>query len=1844
MERERNDEQDQVQAEWEVKLRAKEEALIAMQSKITALEESLKLSKSAHEEASVRAINAERNLKRRQDDIDWIGNDEQQADAKMLRPPSELAAHVQSVSSEGEKAENKIIEMNIQMAELAAQRDLARAALQNKTQTIETMKRLIEEEKDIRARNLENWELGKDKAVLTPAKDAELSRSCEIGPEETPKVTNSQDLFLERFGRINDMEKRLEEAVRENLQLQAARVKLELKLATKNNEIEDLKLMVDVFEKSQSEILKEKAYFVDKIAELQCEIVELTTTKNKLEVELSEANQGQDGQSVKRRSRLPSVSKLFGKKRRSGSGINSPTGDPGSPTTDIDLGGDKTMRLLEERDALAAKLQGESELHRKAVKEVATLSDELTAARREFKNLKATYIEETEQLKEKAEAARLTQQEIENCLKAQLRELSDQLMAPKPLEEHNPNLTKELEKLKSDFAEKEAQNMKKMFEMARKFRESEKKAEFLASELNEAKTQIGSLESALHDEKHKLETLAMEKPAPKSPHERVNQNVQIEETLSINRLQTDLMSLQTEHDKLTAELSASNINVNQVSEEYEKKLAETQSKNEMLNLSMNALQTEISGLHGIKAEKDKVGQQLSIIQKENETLIQKLESLQQEKENLVILGNKLREEVADLNACLIKKEQEEKDIVSRTKRNVEVNEMTLGEKYDEAQNENLNLQNQITRSSDEITLLQSRLKEMIPKVKEQDDKLAESESRLALESENTTHLGQRLDLLAEEKNKIMQTLKTLVDKYTSSVKSSSPEDKDLQIRLDTEPDKSIKLACILDHYDIQLRLKTSEISALIATKQTLSIKVSSLQKEQKNAEETIASLANERKELRIKLAELESSATRSAESLRSESDSQKFKFFMENTSKLESMLAAARSDLEKKQNLESMLAATRSDLEKKQSRVIELEKKLEKNQKLFDFTNEKLKATESKLLDLSKSDIAPDSEVKEVLDVVGRQLKALDKQVQAAKESRDLDDLEVNQIEIYVAKLESLVDSFQDASNIKTVSLLELSQKGEIRSWEDSSKWFLVDCTKDVQAYDLLCRINLLHLELENAIFSSKVEKTVNEAPADLRITQQSHVETTAVSPSNRVMSLDENIGMSSTRRTGAGDIDGTVIAKLKSVLDVETKKFIKQQFGVNTKPDGNSTSASKIETDISKSSRDPSDGGEQPPIMAQPTAINTSTLTDGQTHLNQPSKSPSVIPSPSMGNSSNNVVYTTRTKFPTPFKGPPPVSITRVKVTGEKPVYNEGFANTESTQAVSPTSPSSFGSNGRQFAGGTSTGSSPVGTDLPGGFENRPRRMSLPGVVVRRKGWGEDGEVEDVEDEPMRKRVGLKLKLRYPIPLDVEHNHDCSGSIMVCRKPVSSGSVPLKWKKRWMFVKDNKVYFLKRPTDREATAIVKLDDCIVNPANYGSQLHSFRISPPPATKGETANEVMWIIAAPSENLKLDWIAAVMRGAAESGKVPMITLHSPDHPDPPDLASLQFIPNSDRPGSPSGGDPPTSPQSIRVHREVSTPETMSSTYSKSSGGIQKILFPFQPPMLSELNSEQSIEAISAHHARFFKDAEPGHRRRASTGSLNKSASRRTSLPSTPSPTLLLDQPKSNGSGSSTEVRRASNGGDSSSSESRSRSNSGKNRRRRSDADALLASFINRPDMVDDSSTRKSRSSSKRERGEKSVVNSSNGNGGNGNGNSGTGTGSNTGNVDVINSIKDTTISGSNSVFATPRGSTTTTTETDNINPQSNNKAISTSTFSIATQSSTTSSIESSGISLDAGSAESIANACGNYFNEMDPMNNSSSSPKLNKNISSSSPKSPFAARGFSAKGRRASDSAVKTSY
>ncbi|KAJ3347802.1 hypothetical protein HDU83_001805 [Entophlyctis luteolus] len=276
--------------------------------------------------------------------------------------------------------------------------------------------------------------------------------------------------------------------------------------------------------------------------------------------------------------------------------------------------------------------------------------------------------------------------------------------------------------------------------------------------------------------------------------------------------------------------------------------------------------------------------------------------------------------------------------------------------------------------------------------------------------------------------------------------------------------------------------------------------------------------------------------------------------------------------------------------------------------------------------------------------------------------------------------------------------------------------------------------------------------------------------------------------------------------------------------------------------------------------------------------------------------------------------------------------------------------------------------------------------------TILHRTGWDPSGRVEDIEDEPSRMIAGLKLKYRYPIPLDLLQSHQYAGYLVV-RQWLPNASVEVKWKEKFVAIKDNKAYLLKNSTDKVATSIIKLDDCLINPTNYGKHKNSFSLIPPPGAINETnkGKEIVWIMAADSESAKEKWIFAFLGGARWREK-----------------HINRFLESGESSVAPSSA---AASPSLSRRLELLQADTV---------------FPFPAPDASQqeefgkLDTLEGLKLICAPNARFFKNV---GLKSPSTIHRRHSGGRVSRSPSIESKTALNSSPKLSRRASSPGLRR-----------------------------------------------------------------------------------------------------------------------------------------------------------------------------------------------------------------------------
>ncbi|KAJ3184873.1 hypothetical protein HDU85_001553 [Gaertneriomyces sp. JEL0708] len=207
------------------------------------------------------------------------------------------------------------------------------------------------------------------------------------------------------------------------------------------------------------------------------------------------------------------------------------------------------------------------------------------------------------------------------------------------------------------------------------------------------------------------------------------------------------------------------------------------------------------------------------------------------------------------------------------------------------------------------------------------------------------------------------------------------------------------------------------------------------------------------------------------------------------------------------------------------------------------------------------------------------------------------------------------------------------------------------------------------------------------------------------------------------------------------------------------------------------------------------------------------------------------------------------------------------------------------------------------------------------------------EGETEN-DGKPKIKWVGLKRKIRYPLPKDFHRAQTLSGSLIICERaytPTFDSKTLSKEKHRFVVIKEDRIFILKKQGDGYASEVLELEDCTVDPCppgirggrgTWGLYLHpeerqdsgitrknhhrrsanargKEKSKAKEATKGDgkgkgngkgsAANGRCFVFVAPTESAKRSWMGAVLtattwkgRQFARRGTIPTITVCDTD--------------------------------------------------------------------------------------------------------------------------------------------------------------------------------------------------------------------------------------------------------------------------------------------------------------------------------------------------------------------------
>ncbi|KAI8848842.1 hypothetical protein BC829DRAFT_443467 [Chytridium lagenaria] len=253
-----------------------------------------------------------------------------------------------------------------------------------------------------------------EKALKTNALNTSLSDAPDLG---------SCDFLASKLTKSSELELKIQSLLKDNLMLQEKRLFLENKVTEAEKENETIQKELHQAENLHVQHFLERASLSEKVAQLQREIsIILSPPKDGQYIKDTKPNdKGKEKEKEKEKSSsFRRMSKLLPKSRRSSSSME---------VTSEQLD-EKLKALQAEKDNL------EKEFHRNAQRvadahaEAAGLKEKLLETERAFKVSKKEFKRKLEEADEFARATEANQNEVEECLKSQIQELTDRLMEP----------------------------------------------------------------------------------------------------------------------------------------------------------------------------------------------------------------------------------------------------------------------------------------------------------------------------------------------------------------------------------------------------------------------------------------------------------------------------------------------------------------------------------------------------------------------------------------------------------------------------------------------------------------------------------------------------------------------------------------------------------------------------------------------------------------------------------------------------------------------------------------------------------------------------------------------------------------------------------------------------------------------------------------------------------------------------------------------------------------------------------------------------------------------------------------------------------------------------------------------------------------------------------------------------------------------------------------------------------------------------------------------------------------------------------------------------------------------
>ncbi|KAJ3118129.1 hypothetical protein HDU96_003658 [Phlyctochytrium bullatum] len=406
-------------------------------------------------------------------------------DRKLLDENNKLQDELKTLTSHVEKLE---FEKNDLLDQLEESRS------QNKGPSIEELND-VKQELD-KAKNAEaearaalevaNYEVASKRRILQALKNAadaeRMAQSYQSHTafgnkdEDRNVELGSCDFLVTRMNRIPEMESRIQMLTKDNLQLQEKRVHLEGKLTDAGAEVERLTKDLHHAESLQIKYYEERATMSEKIAQLQREISILLSPPKE--------GQGLKSQDKEKEEKGKKMTKFLRRSRR------------GSQASDTNSENEDRLRTLQaEKDNIEKEFLRNSQRVADAQRESVALKEKLVETERLLRAVKKEFKRKLEEAEEFSRAMEANHNEVEECLKNQIQELTDRLMEPSDFPPPQA-MMEDIKKLQARNAELQ----KKCDDLTKKVFEADIQNESLQSSITSLQAELASVQAKYESE------------------------------------------------------------------------------------------------------------------------------------------------------------------------------------------------------------------------------------------------------------------------------------------------------------------------------------------------------------------------------------------------------------------------------------------------------------------------------------------------------------------------------------------------------------------------------------------------------------------------------------------------------------------------------------------------------------------------------------------------------------------------------------------------------------------------------------------------------------------------------------------------------------------------------------------------------------------------------------------------------------------------------------------------------------------------------------------------------------------------------------------------------------------------------------------------------------------------------------------------------------------------------------------------------------------------------------------------------------------------------------------------